>query len=190
MNENNVDKSETIADILREMRNARGGIAPYIKAVLRPDGSGYEMQGVDLKVLADRIEVAAERERETADLRAIHRCHDCETENATPRNAETTGNSAALREALETIKGAIEIQSTMDEDGGIHLDNVPACVVVEAIQKALTAPARNCDRHFPDRVAMYDEFKNWCNTRGHTMEPKLAFDAFDWLLAPAEGDTK
>ena len=50
-------------------------------------------------------------------------------------------------------------------------------------KSALAEPPRNCDMQYKDRVEMYGKFKDWCKAKGHTMEPMLAYDAFDWLLA-------
>ncbi len=56
----------------------------------------------------------------------------------------------------------------------------------EQCKSALATPPRNCDRKFADRPAMYYEFKDWCNKKGHTMEPKLAYDAFEWFLEQSD----
>ena len=91
---------------------------------------------------------------------------------------EQTGNAAAMREALEALVeywdwggyDAMRINRLQDE-----------------ARAALAAPARNCDVPYIDEVARYSAFKAWCNAKGHTMEPKLAYDAFDWLFAPEGG---
>lgn len=98
------------------------------------------------------------------------------------------GNAAAMRAALEAVlaayaSGAIH---TCAEHYRDEWDD-ELCDLKAKVESALAAPQRNCDRHFPDRVAMYSEFKDWCNAKGHTIEPKLAGDAFDWLFATAEG---
>ena len=98
------------------------------------------------------------------------------------------GDASKLREALK---------ATLDLFWDIHNANRSpqsnqAYAVIKQIKAALAAPPRNCDMP-NDRVEKYDAFKDWCNARGHTMEPKLAYDAFDWLFATAtekEGGAK
>jgi len=91
------------------------------------------------------------------------------------------GDYAKLREALKAAKK--------------YLDGYTVNILElrRTVDTALAAPPRNCDVPYNDRVEMYGAFKDWCNARGHTMNPKLACDAFDWLLAHAtkkEGDAK
>lgn len=89
-------------------------------------------------------------------------------------------NTKVMREALEHVeKLAREFAA-----GNYYVSDFPK-MLLDAIRPALAAPPRNCDVQFLDRVEMYGAFKDWCNARGHTMEPKLAYDAFDWLLALA-----
>ena len=92
-----------------------------------------------------------------------------------------SGNSAALREALVEVEGAI----LEDEPGRFWLAD--AEVILHRVQTALAEPARNCDVKYADGVEMYDAFKDWCKAKGHTMEPMLAYDAFEWLLGTAKG---
>jgi hypothetical protein len=118
---------------------------------------------------ADNLDEAYERD--TAALRAAL---------AAPQAPH--GDAAVMREALSDACYAmfnfLKTQSGGYEEMAIALDKAKA---------AIAAPPRNCDRTFADHVAMYDEFKAWCNAKGHTMNPKLASDAFDWLLSKAEG---
>ena len=89
----------------------------------------------DDRKLADRIEAAAKRERETADLRAIHRCHDCERENATP------GNASAMREALEAVSEEFSC-GTLGAVGDCpsHHDLQDVKAVWRKVEAALAAP--------------------------------------------------
>ena len=90
---------------------------------------------------------------------------------------------------LESCKAIANYLADRLEDAEYHNDFSNFCDIIDS---ALAAPPRNCDT-YNDRVEMYGVFKDWCNTRGHTMEPKLANDAFEWLLAPAaekEGGAK
>ena len=38
-----------------------------------------------------------------------------------------------LRDIVRTVYNTIELQATFDDEGGFHLDNVPACVIAEAL---------------------------------------------------------
>ena len=107
---------------------------------------------------------------------------------------ESVGNAAAMREALVRCR-EIALQWQADEAAGVAgtTDKPSARSAAEAvidmefeINAALSDPARNCDMPYHDRVEMYGAFKDWCKAKGHTMEPMLAYDAFDWLFAPAE----
>lgn len=91
-------------------------------------------------------------------------------------NVMITGNSQKLREALEE---QLRYWNS-------HIRNRAEEEMRQRTEAALAAPARNCDLPFADDVARYGAFKAWCNAKGHTMEPKLAYDAFDWLLSTAE----
>ena len=93
---------------------------------------------------------------------------------------QKTGNAAAMREALVKIREYIITGNTGYEPKEL-LE-----LILNWCDSSLTDPPRNCDRKFADRPAMYYEFKDWCNKKGHTMEPKLAYDAFDWLLEQSD----
>ena len=90
---------------------------------------------------------------------------------------------AALREALKKARLFIgcSLFKVVEVNFG-YLDRDELCTEIDA---ALSAPARNCDMPYNDRVEMYGAFKDLCKAKGRTMEPMLAYDAFDWLLAPA-----
>ena len=98
-----------------------------------------------------------------------------ETALATP--PETPSDAARMREAILAIK---EVKDRRPHDAdGYEINDI--------IEEALAAPPRNCDVKYADQVEMYGAFKDWCKSRGHTMEPMLAYDAFEWLLATANG---
>ncbi len=146
----------------------------------------------------DNIRVENDREHETvADIAAVLRRYVLPSlaerlEAAWKREKAQVGNAAATREALRVAdETANELLSWCSN----HYQelNCMGSRLKRALEHAAKAPPRNCDRKFIDRVAMYYEFKDWCKDKGHTMEPMLAYDAFDWLLAPAaerkgEGD--
>ena len=95
----------------------------------------------------------------------------------------------AMREALVAVKKSIDGigASSLDCDPTILMSSLTQiCGRLSArIERALAAPPRNCDLPYNDSVEMYGTFKDWCKAKGHTMEPMLACDAFDWLLSPA-----
>lgn len=90
------------------------------------------------------------------------------------------GNQMKMREALIELRKSCQ---NWIRFGTIHKKTFE--IYIDLIDVALSAPARNCDVEYADQVEMYDAFKDWCRAKGHTMEPMLAYDAFDWLLAPA-----
>ena len=94
---------------------------------------------------------------------------------------ESVGNAAAMREALVFC---LRIIGKNGIRGNVFIDDIREAHRV--ITAAIAEPARNCDIQFVDDVARYGAFKDWCNAKGNTMEPKLAYDAFQWLLSPAE----
>lgn len=108
---------------------------------------------------------------------------------ATAEKSSAVGDAAKLREALETLVDLVEAWE----------DHLPSAIREEEVSPALdksnaalATPPRNCDMQYSDRAEMFGAFNDWCNARGHTMEPKLAYDAFEWLLAlttEKEGDS-
>lgn len=132
------DTPETIAAVLAEMRAAAKSTDLF-------DGEEVGeplIRGTKVEEWADRIEAAAERERdEDRQLAAIAesdeafaRCARCDRPERVP------GNAAALREALEVI--ANEIRIWRASIVGITPDERRLLNVALA---ALAAPARNCD---------------------------------------------
>ena len=128
-----------------------------------------------LPSLAERLEAAWKREKAEVEADALN----VGAVVATTEKSLAVGNAAALREALCDI-----VMLTMKVGYSIHGD-VACGIIASKAKHALSAPARNCDMQYKDRVEMYGAFKDWCKAKGHTMEPMLAYDAFDWLLALA-----
>lgn len=174
-------KQETADDIIAEMRGARTKfpfvylmgepdtpevIDPKTKEIIEP--RKINIRRVTIKELADRLKAALRRER---------------------------GDRAKLREALKKCLLYIACAEsagigTITLNDKVKLDPKK---IIKSAKAALAAPPRNCDMPYNDRVEMYGAFKDWCNAKGHTMEPKLAYDAFEWLLALAtkkEGGAK
>lgn len=119
-------------------------------------------------------------------------------EYETVAHKRESGNAAKLREALIDVVKRLKAYVGCDHhtfhltattcDGITSVGKcgkIGTCAAIFKARAALAAPPRNCDVPYNDRVEMYGAFKDWCNARGHTMNPKLACDAFDWLLAPA-----
>lgn len=96
-------------------------------------------------------------------------------------------NATKLREVLEWAVTTIDVSDEVLEETEDWENEVVSWVreLQDKAKAALATPPRNCDVPYPDTVAMYDAFKKWCNNKGHTMEPKLASDAFAWMLAAA-----
>lgn len=44
-----------------------------------------------------------------------------------------------LRDIVRTVRDTIELQATFDDNGGFHLDNVPACVIAKALLREASA---------------------------------------------------
>lgn len=96
-------------------------------------------------------------------------------------------NITVMREALVQCELFL---GNVSRHGHPTLNPGDKCVACDGVDKlrgmvarALDMPVRNCDVEYADRVEMYSAFKEWCKAKGHTMEPMLAYDAFEWLLA-------
>lgn len=179
MSENN----ETIADICGYLQRRAEYLMKTCKAEI----------ALDFLAIKTRIEAAAKREIPQPDPDWKTICEKCKDGEILPDNCEyfgepngcnsplygqhpkeEHGNAAAMRAALECVKRLF--------DGRIMFQ--PAIRKAhKAVEAALSASPRNCDVKYADRVEMYGAFKDWCKAKGRTMEPMLAHDAFDWLLA-------
>lgn len=98
-------------------------------------------------------------------------------EQAVEELKRSRGNVEAMRKALKRVESEL---STMNPRGWSD--------TLAYVRAALAAPPRNCDVKYADEVEMYGAFKDWCKAKGHTMEPMLAYDAFEWLLDTAKGE--
>lgn len=188
------EKQETIADIVAEIR-----AAAYIQNADTPRSVLH---------LADRIEAAAKRdeahavEHATAHAEAVARsiCRAC-IYNPQGHNYEGV-NAAAMREALVAVKKSIDGigASSLDGDPEILMMSLTqVCARLSSrIERALSAPPRNCDRFadeldaqlaFLNKVWLIsveretmlerDKFKNWSG------EMKTRYGR--WLFAHEEG---
>ena len=93
-------------------------------------------------------------------------------EAALAREAASAGNAAAMREALEAARGIL-VYIVCADDG----------TIVQAIDAALSAPARNCDR---TKDAAEETFEKQFGRPWNVEEDELA----TWLFAKAEGASK
>lgn len=166
-----MNENETIADILREMRDEQ-----------RNDF----LTNSDLRHLADRIEAAAKLT-----------LHDGSPSDETAKSAAQAagggerparfGNAAAMRDALGTAKIWAETHIAGAELCGYKADDM-ATALVPRLDAALAAPARNCDR-----FATRDEaFNAWSaetgGTRWDAATREVSFT--HWLYETAKGGAK
>lgn len=157
---NSTANTETLADIVREMRNPpRDG---------RDDcycpNCGDYIDGV-LRLWADRIEAAAEQERAHQEALRINECI-VSREEAASEWQKRIGNSAALREALEKFldlarRGLAFVTSyRYTEEENDELEEAFANA-----KSALAKPARNCDVWSADEQA--ERFLAECKRHDH-----------------------
>jgi hypothetical protein len=176
---------ETIADICAEMR---GRVEP-----------GVWIPWAEIGRLADRIEAAWKAERKSlvydAECAKNARNHigiEMRQEFSEKCAKCSHGNAAALRKAAGA---AHELCVTLDAEM-LDEECERLSEVQTKLEKALAAPARNCDR-FETAEAANEALQKHC----HRMEScrKCSFYSdqceecgcgFAWLFAPAEGGAK
>lgn len=151
-----------------------------------------EFVRIDLERLADRIEAAAEREREDlvdahdAIARLESELAEVRRERDTLAAERTLGNAAALRVALENARSKfIHIKKCADKGEVSRKKLTILCEFVsQEITDALAAPARNCDR-----FATEDEARKayWAYREPLEFNNKPFVAITEWLFAPAEG---
>lgn len=136
-----MSEQETVADVIAEMRDAANSA----------DAWRADMAARVVMDYADRVEIAARRERDhavehaTRHAEAVARdnCRDC-VHNPNGKNYEG-GNAAAMREALEAMRNlAYEVQD-MNREGDVKT-SMPTAWVIDIVSAALSKPPRNCDR--------------------------------------------
>ena len=158
------DKPESLAAVLAEMRDFAKPLrvgGDLCSNVALPAAIG---------IWADRIEAAAERERNA---------HTNDIHDALYMATGIPGNAAAMREALEWVAQFLELG--VDDDRGADGQNLTTAA--EMARDAIASPARNCDR-FATAEDARREFE-----KAHSREivHNLYTAAFDWLFATAEG---
>ena len=141
--------SETIADIINEKRTTA-------REIRSETSNQYRRElAVMLEVEADRIEAAF---------------------NQSVTNCNHFGNAEKMREALEKADAVLSLisKSAWFIDANFSV-NKAVIEAVNAIEAALSAPPRNCDR--PECVTTKDAQKVWRKEDGG----KTAY--YEWLLA-------
>ncbi len=133
--------NETLGSILHDMR----------------DPENDYITNNDLRDLADRIEAAAEWERERAEAMSLNASIVARKEEAADWR-KRTGNAAAMRDVLVWMKSRMNaaiIDGSMD-----------CYEALDKIEAALAAPPRNCDRFSSGEeawIAFERERPNWCD---------------------------
>jgi hypothetical protein len=173
------DQTENLAAILADFR----------KFALRAAEEDKTISPESVLLLADKVEAAAERERdEDRQLAAIAesdeafaRCARCD------RPERATGNAAALREALENVERVARFCAEAPRHTPAYpTDAARADVLYSRIAElgrvaraALSAPPRNCDRF----ATAEEAYAAWQKHKSLTA-------ICDWLFATAEGGKK
>ena len=153
------DKPETLADILAEMRREE-----------RP----YGISNDRLRSYADRIERAAERERNA---------HTNDIHDALYMATGIPGNAAAMREALNRVGHlANDLRNITERDTEVRAD---VNEIVDVCRAALAAPARNCDR--PECRTRDEAWKVFERESAGMWAADWDAAFMAWLFAPAEG---
>ena len=123
------EKSETIVDIVREMRTLGRLDEKSTDKIPR------SLQALGLRTYADRIEAAAKRERE-----------------ATREKSSQVGNAAAMREALEAVVKVGYPHNFQKESPHIRGYCYEITTAIKKCFAALSSPQRNCDVLSKDEV--------------------------------------
>ena len=133
-------KNETIADIVADIRAQNQG--------LPEDGYALSPLAGDLLSIADRIEAAAKRERESG-AEAAQVCGEIgemigreaarRSDERTAEKSSSVGNAAAMREAL------LEASIALSDATHHHMTEDDAKECLSVVNASLSAPLRNCD---------------------------------------------
>lgn len=152
-----------------------------------------------LRILLDRIEAAAERERielrEDEAKMLLREYAAAPDESLTPpalklkrellRLAPAPGNAAAMRAALEKLDiDAHDMRYSAKFRNKIESQNFVERVV-SAIRAATSAPARNCDRYASAKDAL-DAFIREKEIKSADVDNMNLRDFFDWLFDMVE----
>ena len=175
------NKQETIADIVAEMTECADRIEKRGLYDLRECGTDY------LRALADLIEAEHKRERE-AGAEAAQICGEIgeligrdAARDETVTDCNHFGNAERMREAL--VKSDAAFSRISQSDWFIDANFSETKEVMDAgnaIEEALSAPPRNCDR-FSNANEALEAFEK---ETGETM-----IEFIRWLFAEAKGVT-
>jgi hypothetical protein len=172
--------NETVGGILAGARSR----ADYLMS----GRGGYPFTPLQVKLLCDRIEAAAERlvreERTEAIDEAL--AHAEEVRQAKCRNCKRApqGNAAATREALNQLRdwALLDInENAIRSDEPNYKKLVDG--IVEITNAALNAPPRNCDRYADKEEA---QRKFLAQTHDIVFEATMR-NAFEWMFATGGG---
>ena len=175
-------KSETIVDIVREMRTLGRLDEKSTDKIPR------SLQALGLRTYADRIEASAMREREAGAEAAqvfgeigemVGREAERRSDERTAEKYSAVGNATAMRKALLETKSVIarcmgilnKIPGGVEYDGLIDDVADEICDLSEChVNPALSVPQRNCD------VLSKDEVLETLKARSFSKE-----DTIEWL---------
>ena len=151
-----------------------------------------------MREFAERLDEALKRERAEFDCECAVIAELAAKEEAARHKP---GNAAAMREALEMARDALKsaekyVYGDPPNGDAIGWDDVWPSEwhnALEAVERALSAPARNCDI-YPKRDDAGEAWNKTLDERTRDMVqryPLTAMDMFiDWLLAYAEPDAR
>lgn len=176
--------SESIADILREMR-ILGRIDEK-----STDKIPRSLQALGLRAYAHRIEAAYRREVEDAIAATVKASAKSASEVYEPHiQPAQVGNTAKMRDALEHVEKLAREFAV----GNYYVSDFPK-MLLDAIRPALAAPPRNCDiyRTKKERDAAYKKYREYVIMSN--ANPFIAQDEMmpkeNWLFAEAKGEDK
>ena len=175
------ENQETIADIITEARGVFDELRKH----------GYNVVSVDrMADIIDRFEEAHKRERE-AGAEVAQICGEIgemvgreASKNQSVTNCNRVGNASKMRDALEKADAVLSLISKSAWFIDANFSETKAVIeAVNAIEDALSAPPRNCDR--PECATTKAAQDVWRKEDGG----KTAY--YEWLLATStKGDTK
>jgi len=162
-------KQETVGEVAAAMRRYADilALAPFDPLAQRL-----------LREYADRVERAADRDRDAVKASAGMSCELCER-----LGPARFGNAAAMREALKYVLQLDATDEAAEQDGltdaeriAEYADHIEECQ--KKARAALAAPARNCDR-FATAAEAYSAWES-----DNKKPPEQCF--LQWLFATAE----
>lgn len=182
--ESESEKRETLADIVAESRTRSREVK---------EAFGGRPEGVEnmLDIWADRIEATWKREMTEAEANALAVGGLVEAERQrvviSKKKTTTIGNAAALRSALEKVRFYLPyfLQYMRlhweDAEAGGYYERI-----LEVVNAALSAPARNCDLFGGDPKMLNTAWFDWtASPSGHDTNGAAKMTFAGWLLAPA-----